>query len=603
VKLHWLLPSTFGTILLLSSPAWAAKLESWKFDRNQNQLEFNTSSAVQPQAQLIFNPTRLVIDLPNTQFGRSQVTQPVGGTIRSIRVGQFDPATARIVVELAPGYTLNPQQIKFTGATGSRWVVQLPQPEVEKVAVSDNQNYNLLTVEPQSQPEFSPIASNVKGKTQIENLQTTGDGFFIRTSGDNPKIGVIRSRDRASIFLDLANTTLSPRLIQGNLAVNRHGVNRIEFTQLQSNPPAVRLTLRVDQNSSDWRATFSSGGLVLLPTNRVVTLPDNNNSDSSRPVSNNSPAIIQAVELAGNGAQLLIRADQDIQATGAWDTKTGLYKITVPNAKLAPRVTGPKFDVNSPILRVRLQPQAPNTVVIFVQPAGGVRIGELNQVGNQLLALQLQRLKPLLSLPPIDPKFPDTNNNTRPTIRQPIPKGKVVVVIDPGHGGKDPGAVGIGGLQEKDIILPIGRRVAEILEQNGVQVIMTRNADYFVTLPGRVQMSERAGADVFVSIHANSAGAGRPEVSGLETYYYDNGLQLARIVHNRILQNLDVRDRGVRRARFYVLRKSSMPSILVETGFVTGRDDAARLRTASYQNQMAEAIAQGILQYLRSRSQ
>jgi N-acetylmuramoyl-L-alanine amidase len=175
------------------------------------------------------------------------------------------------------------------------------------------------------------------------------------------------------------------------------------------------------------------------------------------------------------------------------------------------------------------------------------------------------------------------------------------VVIDPGHGGKDPGAIGIGGTREKDIILPISLRVAEVLQQNGVQVLLTRDSDYFVSLPGRVQMAERANADVFVSIHANSVGLNRPEVSGLETYYYDSGLGLARAVHNRILQSVNVRDRRVRKARFYVLRKISMPSILVETGYLTGREDIAKLRNPTYQNQMAEAIAQGILQYLRQR--
>jgi N-acetylmuramoyl-L-alanine amidase len=130
---------------------------------------------------------------------------------------------------------------------------------------------------------------------------------------------------------------------------------------------------------------------------------------------------------------------------------------------------------------------------------------------------------------------------------------------------------------------------------------MTRDSDYFVSLPGRVAMAERANADVFVSIHANSAGANRPEVSGLETYHYESGLTLARIVHSKILQSLNVRDRNVRKARFYVLRKTSMPSILVETGFITGREDVANLTNSTYQNQMAEAIAQGIIQYLRSR--
>ena len=106
---------------------------------------------------------------------------------------------------------------------------------------------------------------------------------------------------------------------------------------------------------------------------------------------------------------------------------------------------------------------------------------------------------------------------------------------------------------------------------------------------------------MFVSVHANSAGASRPDVSGLETYYYDSGLGLAQVVHSNILQSLNVRDRGVRRARFYVLRKNSIPAILLETGYLTGREDVAKLQTPAYQNQMAEAIARGILQYIRQR--
>ena len=93
----------------------------------------------------------------------------------------------------------------------------------------------------------------------------------------------------------------------------------------------------------------------------------------------------------------------------------------------------------------------------------------------------------------------------------------------------------------------------------------------------------------------------RPDVNGLETYYYDSGQTLARSIHSSILQNINVRDRQVRRARFYVLRKSAIPSVLVEVGFVTGAEDSARLKTTAYQNQMADAIARGILQYLQRR--
>lgn len=647
MKLHWLLPSTVGTIVLLSSPAVAARLESWRFDANQNRLEFNTSSPVQPQAQLIFNPTRLVIDLPGTTFGRPQATQQIGGAVRAVRVGQFDPETTRLVVELSPGYTLDPQQVEFENVSPSRWRVQVPTPTPEPRAESNPRPpestarniYNVVTLDSDAtpQPEFSrQVASATPGRIQIENLQVTGDGLFLRTNGGNAQVRVNRSSDRNSIFVDIPDASLSPSLLQPNHEINRHGVSRVEFTVLNNQPPGVRMTLQVDRHSPDWQVTNSSvGGLVLLPS-RVVRLPGNataNNSVNNRVINSqnnqptppplpnrqvtinspNSPATIQAVELANNNTQLLIRSDNALNATSGWDTTTGLFRITIPNARLASNVTGPNFGPNSPILRVRLQPQN-NSVVILVQPAGGVQLGQLNQVSNQLLALQIQGSRqvpvaPPVALPPLPPPnqaqiptpAPPPQPSPQPAPRQ-SPQTRAVVMIDPGHGGRDPGAIGIGGLRESDVVLPISKRVAEILQQNGVQAVLTRDSDYFVSLPGRVQLAQRANADLFVSIHANAISMSRPDVNGLETYYYNNNsLGLARSIHNSVLQNVTIRDRNVRRARFYVIRNTSMPSVLVEVGFVTGAEDAARLRTRAYQNQMAEAIARGILQHLQRR--
>ncbi|MEH2074220.1 MAG: N-acetylmuramoyl-L-alanine amidase [Nostoc sp.] len=627
MKLHWLLSSTIGTIFMLSSPAMAAKLESWRFDANQNRLEINTLGNVQPQAQLIFNPTRLVIDLPGTTFGRPQLTQQVGGAIRAIRVGQFDEQTTRIVVELTPGYTLDPKGVQFVGRTGNRWMVQLPTPVADNNVPSTNTAgqqeqaiatetlprtspsvfsqrdiYNVVTTSPVIPPRNGMLVARV---TQIENLQVTGDGFFVRTNGGNPQIKVNRSNDQRAINFDIAGATLSPSLKQRDLSINRYGVSSIQFSQLQTSPSVVRMTLQVDENSQNWRATTSSvGGFVLLPSRGIAQLPGGN---SPRPIPS-STATIESVQLANNGTQLLIRADQAVSATGGWDRTSGLFRITINNARLAPKVTGPTFNPNSPILRVRLQPQESNTVVVLVQPAAGVQIGELNQVGDELLALELRRsgsVTPPLVLPPLSSnqgQFPNPIDNPRPSRPQPrpsVPRGKLLVVIDPGHGGKDSGAPGIGGLLEKDVILPIGKRVAAILEQNGVQAVLTRDADFFVELQGRVEIAERVNATAFVSIHANSVD-NRPDVNGLEVYYYDSGYALAEVVRNTILQNINtINNRGTRKARFYVLRKSSMPSILVETGYMTGREDNPRLASPEYQNRMAEAIARGILKYLQ----
>jgi N-acetylmuramoyl-L-alanine amidase len=180
----------------------------------------------------------------------------------------------------------------------------------------------------------------------------------------------------------------------------------------------------------------------------------------------------------------------------------------------------------------------------------------------------------------------------------PIPQGSVVVVIDPGHGGRDPGAVGISGLQEKQINTAISNRVQQQLAAAGITVLMTRSSDVFVDLDARAQYANRAGASVFVSIHANAISMDRPDINGLETYYFSSGERLARSIHASVLGNTDMRDRGVRTARFYVLRYTTMPSVLVETGFVTGAQDAARFRDPAAVNRIADGIARGILNYL-----
>jgi N-acetylmuramoyl-L-alanine amidase len=179
-----------------------------------------------------------------------------------------------------------------------------------------------------------------------------------------------------------------------------------------------------------------------------------------------------------------------------------------------------------------------------------------------------------------------------------IPQGQVVVVIDPGHGGRDPGAIGIGGLREKDINIVVSNRVQQRLREAGLAVLMTRSSDQWVDLDPRAEYANRAGADVFVSIHANAINMSRPDVNGLETYYYATGQRLAQSIHNSVLRSTDLGDRGVRQARFYVLRHTDMPAVLVETGFLTGATDAARFRNPDAVNQIGDAIARGVLDYL-----
>jgi N-acetylmuramoyl-L-alanine amidase len=176
------------------------------------------------------------------------------------------------------------------------------------------------------------------------------------------------------------------------------------------------------------------------------------------------------------------------------------------------------------------------------------------------------------------------------------------VVIDPGHGGPDPGAVGIGGLRETNVVLDVGLQVARLLQAQGVQVVLTRTSEVDLDLPPRVSLANRSGADVFVSLHANALSMSRPDVNGVETFYFQGGrsLQLARSIQRSLMSvSPGTPDRGARPGRFYVIRRTVMPAALAEMGFVTGRIDAPRLANPDFRRRLSLAVADGILNYLR----
>ena len=183
-----------------------------------------------------------------------------------------------------------------------------------------------------------------------------------------------------------------------------------------------------------------------------------------------------------------------------------------------------------------------------------------------------------------------------------VSKGKYRVVIDPGHGGPDPGALGIGGVRETDIVLDISLQVARYLESKGVNVNLTRTSEIDLDLPPRVAIANRVRADVFVSIHANASRTAKKSVNGIETFYFSTprGLRLSQKIQTEVLKaSQGSPDRGVRKGRFFVIRRTNMPAALVETGFVTGQLDAPRLKNPSFRRKLAFAIAKGILLYLQ----
>lgn len=172
-----------------------------------------------------------------------------------------------------------------------------------------------------------------------------------------------------------------------------------------------------------------------------------------------------------------------------------------------------------------------------------------------------------------------------------------IVAIDPGHGGRDPGAIGPSGLRESDVVLDISLRVRELLTRDGVRGLILRESDVTVELPDRPRLARDAGATIFVSIHANANG--RATVNGSETYFLTpQSLALAQMIQDELGVVLGIPSRGIKTANFLVLRDSGVPSVLVEAAFISNAEDEARLRDSAFRQRIAAAIQKGIMRFL-----
>lgn len=181
------------------------------------------------------------------------------------------------------------------------------------------------------------------------------------------------------------------------------------------------------------------------------------------------------------------------------------------------------------------------------------------------------------------------------------PLAGIKVVVDAGHGGWDPGAVGVNGLTEKEINLQVAKALRNCLvEYGGATVEMTRVSDVYLSLASRVKIANQSGADRFISVHHN--GSVNPNHNGTAVYSATNGSarshDLRNKVQKRLLEMTGLRDLGANTANFYVLRKTTMPAILTEASFITNPKEEQKLRDPGYLWREAYAIYQGIVDHM-----
>jgi N-acetylmuramoyl-L-alanine amidase len=246
---------------------------------------------------------------------------------------------------------------------------------------------------------------------------------------------------------------------------------------------------------------------------------------------------------------------------------------------------------------VTLKNQA-NTVMIFTLSGGQLyvntqsigEVGPIDRTGGQIYVSRSLIARIRSAIRAYNPLLPPS---------APVPRRlSGTVVIDPGHGGKDPGATSVLGFYEKGVNLAVALDVARLLEQRGLRVKMTRTDDYFVELEDRAAIANDLGADLFVSIHADSF----PESSrrGFTVYIANSASSSSRRAANAIARSMSgtgLNSFGVQTANYHVLIGTRGPAVLVELGYLSNRSEAALLRSSSFQSRLAEAVADGISDY------
>jgi len=483
----------------------------------------------------------------------------------------------------------------------------------KKVNQEDDDSAEETTDAADDHPAPPAAEANHEGKTtRVTALRYWSGPDYTRIAVDlehSIKFDAQRIDDPDRIFFDLLDTKLDRNLIGKSFDVNDGLLNRIRISQYK--PGKTRVVLEVN-NVSDYKALLSEN-----PPRLVIEVRNNQAS---------KPEVPQSTVVSAKPP-----AETDNEANGRTivTTSNGVKK-TIVEADDSPEIpVKENVALETPELKATLDPVTP----IAVNPPVRERV-------------RITAKKPRKTIePPLDVREAQpTGNGDRSLIRAlGLKIGKIV--IDPGHGGHDTGTIGPQGLQEKDLVLDVSKRLGKLLSSRlGAEVVYTRSDDTFIPLESRTAIANKEAADLFISIHANSS---RDEdARGVETYYLNftsssDALEVAarenavsqktiyelqdlvkkialkekieesqefagdvdRALHSGLAaKNPGLRDRGVKKAPFIVLIGANMPSILAEISFLSNPTDERKLKTTDYRQRIAESLYKGVAKYVNGLS-
>lgn len=578
-----------------------------RVDKKNDTIEFDADhplTAYQDYSSLkLLNPYRLVVDLPNTRLNDKlsrhrhyyEMNHNGVGVLHLEETRGLFFNSVRMTLTAVDYDTLNRLNVSFEK---NRGVIALSPSLVEtkpKNPLAKPVQKNTKTNNPATKPVSERGKSTLVSKgtesimdqvperwAHITNVTYNNQALHIETDKNHP--GQLRVKNRLvltqpnRLVYDFSPAVLSKKSLQSTITVGDDKETRqIRIGQFEHD--TVRVVIETNK-PHDFALTalnqnFKSG--------QLSRFTDSNQEQLSSVVTLATLDKIN-LDMVRNVAKLRITADKPI--VHRWRKENNQLIIELLNIAATPgRVAFDKkhFPFIQEMAVYPLTANQPNSqfVVSLNQLPFDIEMEALQLNGDKTLELQLK-------LPVIGPS------------KQPVVMAKAKkqfrVVVDAGHGGKDQGASRAGVL-EKDLNLSVALKLKKALEARGIKVYMTRWTDKYLQLKQITDITNKIQPDAFVSVHHNAST--NPAISGIETYFYTyKSKPFANKVHAQMTSHSERGQRGVRRAKFYVIHHTNVPAILCEIGYVSNTKERNILKTPASQAKTAEAIANGVVQFL-----
>lgn len=569
-------------------------------------------------------PYRIVLDIPNARLTGGQKVFPInsGGIDRVELTDRQSPfySSVRAIVYVEDNQTLARLSPEFEGKSlkllGGTPIAMTPG----QVAST---NFVRKPITPQAQPlppvakpsaemaksaPTPPVAVPVASKKQEEAPASQGPKTVLDgpVAADTAIVEAVYFRDNKlfiksapgselsiknrftltapnRLVLDLGNAVLRNRELMEPITTNVDDIRQIRVGQFDEK--TVRLV--IEGSDPERCETIYHGG-----EKNLLAVSPYSSTSITKLSANTRLGEVQSIDLKREGNNTVLRLTASTPIVHRFLKKDNNLVLDLLNEAAHP--TNINFDpkLYPEIEKMRLEPLTagqPNSklAIQLAHPSANV-VPTISEDGK-VLELQISMDESLIA----SSAFPNLAGLVG---KAPFPAR---IVVDAGHGGKDHGAMR-GGASEKDLNLSLAMMVRDALQARGFKVYMTRSTDVFLPLPKITAITNQVHPDLFISIHHNASV--NASANGIETYYYTpQSVALARKVHAREINSVGARDGGVKKAMFYVIHHTSVPAILCEVGYVSNPSELAELQGFERKSKTARAIADGVVDYLKTR--